>query len=113
MKAILNPTKHFLWTALEVKVSEDRKINSITFLEDVSEIRLEDTRGRVRHYFEQDLIDGPDRFLVYVFEKGSDYYKFDIIIKTDDIAEFFYHAGSLSKTVVRDDLKNQTVATLI
>ena len=113
MKAMLNPSKTFLHTAVEVKVTADRKIESAELIEDIQEIRLKDTCGRVHKFFEQDLIKGPDRFLVYVFETGDDFYKFDVIIRTDDIEEFINYTARLTNCVVELDFEDQTIVTLV
>lgn len=113
MKANINTRKTFLHTAIEVKVTDDREIEDLDLLEDIREIKLRDTCGRVHKYFKEDLIEGPDRFLVYVFETGKGFYKFDLIIRADNIDEFINHAGMLVRYVVEEDIEDQTVLTIV
>lgn len=113
MKTTLNPSQTFLYAAIEVRTTNGKNIESAELIEDICEIRLKDTRGRVHKYFKEDLIEGPDRFLVYIFEVGEGYFKFDIIIKTDDINEFINHVGSVAYSIAEQNFKEQTVLTIV
>ena len=113
MKAKHSTSKTFFHTAIEVKVRDNREIKHLDLLEDIRKIELSDTCGRVYKYFKEDLIDGPDRFLVYVFETGKGFYKFDLIIRADDVDEFINHAGMLVRYVVAEDIEDQTVLTIV
>lgn len=113
MKTTFNTESTFLHTAIEVKVTGDREIKHLDILEDIREIKLSDTGGRVYKYFKEDLIEGPDRFLVYVFETGRNYYKFDVIIKAHNLNEFLNHAAMLTRYVVDEDIEDQTVFTAV
>jgi hypothetical protein len=103
----------FMHAAIEVVTTDTRDIRYVDILEDIREIKLSDTGGLVYKYFKEDLIEGLDRFLVYVFETGRNYYKFDVIIKTDNVQDFLYHTGTLTRYVVDKEIESQTVFTAV
>ena len=70
------------------------------------------SNGDIKDYFENDLVKGPDRFLIAVYEVGSDYYKFEFIMKTNNPSEIFEYIDALSRVVVKQNLTEPTVMTL-
>jgi hypothetical protein len=101
----------FVWT--EIKVEADRGVSKyrVTPLQGLYPIKLNDTNGTVREYFKNDLIKGPDRFLVGVWEVGDNYYNFELIMKTDIPEEVFEYIDPISKYVVKQNLTEPTVMT--
>jgi hypothetical protein len=101
----------FVWT--EIKVEVDRGVSKyrVTPLQGLYPIKLNDTNGTVREYFKNDLIKGPDRFLVGVWEVGDNYYNFELIMKTDIPEEVFEYIDPISKFVVQQNLTEPTVMT--
>ena len=102
----------FVWTDMKVEVNRGDSKYRTTPLQGLYPINLNDTNGTVREYFKNDLIKGPDRFLVAVWEVGEHYYNFELIMKTDIPEEVFEYIDLLSEFVVKQNLTEPTVMTL-
>ena len=113
MKAALNTKKKCWHVTLEVRMSNDRKFKSVEFLEDIRQIGLEEIGGRVYKHFKERLIEGSDTALLSVFEVGKDFYKFDLIVKADNVAELCTYAGIIARWSVDQNVEDQTVIPLV
>ena len=112
MKNTINTESNYIWTELKVEVDRINNRYRLTPLNGVYPITLENTDGDVRDYFENDLVRGPDRFLIAVYEVGSDYYQYELIMKTNDPSDVFEYVDELSKVVVKQKLSEPTIITL-
>jgi len=102
----------FVWTEIKVELDNEAKAYRIVPLEGLYPIELDDTTDMVRDYFENDLINGPDNFLVHVWNADEDSYTFEIIMKTTDPDEFFEYIHPLARSVIDIDPDEATVMTL-
>ena len=112
MKNNINTESNYIWTELKVEFDRANKRYRVTPLNGVYPITLEDTNGDIKDYFENDLVKGPDRFLIAVYEVGLDYYKFEFIMNTNNPSEIFKYIDALSRVVVKQNLTEPTVMTL-
>ena len=92
-------TKWFMWSEVEVYLDKEHNTYSAESIGGIYHIFPQNTTGEVREIFENNLIDGSDRFLVAVREVNPDGFKFEMIMHMhgydlDDFREFVdYLAG--------------------
>lgn len=111
MKTNINNTANFVWIDIHVEINRETNQYRITPLSDIYPITLENARGITREYFENDLVKGPDRFLVDVWDVGEDYYVFAIVMKTTEPEELISYVDVLTRAVIQQDLSEPAVMT--
>lgn len=111
MKNNINTESNYIWTELKVEVDRANKRYRVTPLNGVYPIELDDTNGMVREYFENDLIDGPDRFLVAVWEVGEYHYNFELIMKTDIPEAIFEYIYPVAEAIINQNISEPAVIT--
>ena len=99
----INVTKNFLWSEVEVRFDKELGAYTTECVGGIYHICLENTTGSIHELFESDLVNGPDRFLVAVYDISPGEYKFEMIMNMDgfDIDDFRAYAEHLAAVVVR------------
>ncbi len=108
----ISKTKHFVWTNIKVETKCEGAMYRIVPLDGIYPTCLDDTGGMIRYYFENDLVKGPDKFLVSVWEVGDNYYNFEIIMETDVPEEIFEYFDTLAEFVIENNFPENTIMTL-
>lgn len=111
MKETKNNSTKFVWTELRAEINRETWEYRVTPLNGVYPIELDDTNGMVREYFENDLIDGPDRFLVAVWEVGEYHYNFELIMKTDIPEAIFEYIYPVAEAIINQNISEPAVIT--
>ena len=108
----IRKTKNFMWTVIEVSVDKKTNKHWITPIEGVYGIKPENTTGTVREYFERDLVQDSDRFLLAIRDARPNHYEFEMIMATSNIAEFVDFEHKLAEFVINSGITRPTVVTI-
>ena len=102
---IITITKCFLWSEVEVHLDKEHNTYSAESVGGIYHIFPQNTTGEVREIFENNLIDGSDRFLVAVREVSPDGYKFKMIMHMHgyDIDDFHEFVNYLADIIVQKE----------
>ena len=112
MKTKASKTNNFVWTDIQVVFNREERKFYIVQLDGVCPVYLDNLSGELRDNFENDLVKGPDTFLVNIWEVGEDYYNFDIIMKTDVPEEIVEYFPMLAEFVIKLRIEEPLSMTL-
>lgn len=112
MKVTLKPEKTFFRTTIEVWATDDKEIDHINFIEKIEKATLENTTGIVNEHFKKALIDGTNDALLLVRENAEGYYKIDIIVKVDHIAEVVGNVMDCAYVAVEENIATGMLAAI-